>query len=767
MATSCPSSAETKPIYLLTLVPFPDPLEGGGWDKGLGAISGARVARDAINNRTDLLPGYHIELIVQNVEACSRTEASIGLNNLVKYTVGQLCRPVVAVAGLLCSSHTAILSPLAGHTGLSLIQLSVANAPFFQTQSKRYPHLWRFLGAGKVFSDATIALMERLGWNRTGIVYDSDNSYFTNIVALFQQQLLSLGRNVVFSTGITENVRRSLFRQIKDNIQEKAVTVLFVAIDEQLSAELLCWLYEEDLLYPYYTWIQVGKTLDEILLENTTCSTETLRRAKRGHIQMKIQIGPSNISNILVSGKNYSDYLQDYKKDLKQVENIYNLSLAVDKLYSSIMHDQVWAIALAINNSFQELERRNLSIDSYTFGELEITNVIEEQLSRVNFAGASGEIIFNDQHGVIPTVQVFMISNESKELLVGLYQHGKGSENNTYNLTLTIDSNDVPDDAAPIMYIHIHKVTAVFLYITACLTILFSTIVLALLIYFREWSEVKATSPHLSVIIIMGCYLLCIAAIFRTTYAWNQQVIQSNRIHTILVTVDFVCITSGLSVVIITMFFKLLRVFHIFFNMTMKARILWRTSTLFLLILVLSSWNTLLVLFALVFSPPRLGFVNRHKLDPSRNLIVKEMEPYSIFSTVNLAALITTAIYLLMFLMLIVYLAIRMRKIKRNDFKDTKKINLFVAILTVTIVMTALIIVPLTLSNNHYIANIVMVVALLIIPNIVSVILFLPKIIPAMLKPRPKRRTLRRATTYTSSHSQLTSTILLHNNMTY
>ena len=74
MATSCPSSAETKPIYLLTLVPFPDPLEGGGWDKGLGAISGARVARDAINNRTDLLPGYHIELIVQNVEACSRTD---------------------------------------------------------------------------------------------------------------------------------------------------------------------------------------------------------------------------------------------------------------------------------------------------------------------------------------------------------------------------------------------------------------------------------------------------------------------------------------------------------------------------------------------------------------------------------------------------------------------------------------------------------------------------------------------------------------------
>ena len=40
----CPSTggAVTKPLYLLTLVPFPQ--DNGGWDKGLGVIAGSRVA---------------------------------------------------------------------------------------------------------------------------------------------------------------------------------------------------------------------------------------------------------------------------------------------------------------------------------------------------------------------------------------------------------------------------------------------------------------------------------------------------------------------------------------------------------------------------------------------------------------------------------------------------------------------------------------------------------------------------------------------------
>ena len=150
----CPNTSavgDTKPLYLLSLQSFPG---------GLTVLSGSRIARDEINNHSDILSDYHIELIVDTIEGCSSNEAGIGLSNLLKHTLNPPCRPVVAVAGLGCSSHTSVLSPIAGHENFDLIQLSAANAPIFETENHHFPHLWRFLGSATVYSDAVLAIMD-------------------------------------------------------------------------------------------------------------------------------------------------------------------------------------------------------------------------------------------------------------------------------------------------------------------------------------------------------------------------------------------------------------------------------------------------------------------------------------------------------------------------------------------------------------------------------------------------------------------------------
>ena len=48
-ANTLRTTRETKPLYLLTLVPFPDTRDDTGWDGGLGTVPGARVAQHEIN----------------------------------------------------------------------------------------------------------------------------------------------------------------------------------------------------------------------------------------------------------------------------------------------------------------------------------------------------------------------------------------------------------------------------------------------------------------------------------------------------------------------------------------------------------------------------------------------------------------------------------------------------------------------------------------------------------------------------------------------
>ena len=69
-------------------------------------------------------------------------------------------------------------------------------------------------------------------------------------------------------------------------------------------------------------------------------------------------------------------------------------------MYASYLYDQLWAIVMAVNNSLPVLENRNLSIDNYTIGQREITDVIEQQMSNLSFQDAGGWVEFNQYHSV-------------------------------------------------------------------------------------------------------------------------------------------------------------------------------------------------------------------------------------------------------------------------------------------------------------------------------------------------------------------------------
>ena len=719
---SCPNitaTSETKPLYLLLLVPFPDSQDSAGWDGGLEVLSGARVARDEINNRTDLLPGYHIELIVENIEACSRTEAGIGLSNLVKYTVNPPCRPVVAVTGLVCSSHTSVLSPVAGHDGFDLIQLSAANSPIFKLQNSTFPHLWHFLGSATAYSDALLAIMDQYNWKKIGVVYDLGSLFFSECMVYLEQNIkASRNKSIEVSVSV-RGVKLVYFKQAISDIKSKGVAIVVVLLNPEQSSVLLSQALDNQLVYPRYTWIHYETTLQYLMNQGGT-DRDTLFSAVTGHILLHTQIKLPNVSKLLHSGVDYNTFERKYFNDLEGIKSDYNVSdINSDLTFASYMYDQIWAFALAVNDSLFIMGGRNLSIDNYTIGQPEITKIIEEQLAMLSFQGAGGLVKFDEYHSVSTPVEVIWALKNGTEKRVGLYNPVGPSDFRIY-----INASDLSNDTvSPIYdYAFISLTGAIILYIIIGTLIISTTLQLILYLYYRNHKIVKATSPYLSLLVFAGCYLLCTVATLKLTYGTFY--VPKETFKKIL-WINVALALNGFGLILITLFIKLLRVYRIFSSRLKKdLGKYWSNFPLLLTIIFLTIVPNIVV----------LPLITIHLFKESTGHFVPVIHVHADLQSPDyflIGGLI--AGYITVFSFVIVYLAVHTRNIRQKNFKDTKKLNLFIFILTFTLAMTAPLYIIFLVTENEPAANATFVVGIIVILAASQFILFLPKVLPIVL----------------------------------
>ena len=666
--TSCPNTsatADTKPLYLLTLTSF---------THGLRVLSGARVARDEINNRTDLLSGYHIELIVDDIELCSALDAGIGLSNLVKYTVSPPCRPVVAVNGLGCSSQTSLLSPVAGHDGYDLIQLSAANSPIFQTQNYRFPRLFRFLGSAAVYSDTILAIMDQYNWNRIGVVYNADSVFSSEIAIGLEQKVKASSKIIAFILGIRKTKEFYLDAAIS-NINNQETTILVSILSTDQENALLSRVTNEMLIYPEYIWIHV---------EDTPKNLE----ATRGHIYLHTQTSLES-DTVLVSKETYAEFRMKHKQDIKLIERQYKRYDLKPTVFAGFWYDQVWAIALAVNKSLPVLENRNLFIDNYTIGQHEITDVIEEQMANLSFQGAGGRVEFNQYHSVSTPVEIYWVTDNGSVKQVGLFD-----PNNRSNLSISIKKSKLPNDRPPHKISIIPLPVAIVLSFFSRIVVLLISLQLALFLYYRNHKTIKATSPHLSILVFIGCYLSCLASVFTIGIGSIGYWVIST-----IATLLFL-LANGISLILVTITIRLLRVYRIFF-FTERQNIgkCWKNGPLILIVLSISFIPNLFILFfdvSLITQSISIGLIGG---------------------------------YLSIFLFIILFFAFRTRKIKYEDFKDTKTITYFIAIMIITITVGTSLTIILAFTGNLPASYIMLAMMALVISAACQLCLFTPKLV--------------------------------------
>ena len=711
ISTSCPNTSttgDTKPLYLVTLVPF---------NRFVSIVSGALVAQDEINNRTNLLPGYHIELIIKRRESCFSNQL-VGLSNLLNYTIDPPCRPVVAVSGLGCSSHTTVMSPIAGHNGFDLIQLAAVNSPIFQTQNHRFPHLWTFLGSAIVYADTVLALMDQYNWKRVGLVYNSGNIFNREIAVYFEKEIKSSkSKNLVFSEEIS-GTNKIYFDRVISLIKSQGVTILVLTLNAEQDSILVTHALQEGLLYPQYTWIHVETILERLVNEDPT----TIFSGIQGHIFLVPRTAAHNQSAHLVSGEPYSAFEQKFENKRPQLKNLYNGSDIISGVaFGSYYYDQVWALALALNKSLPVLRNKNLSIDNYTIGQPEITDAIEEQMASLSFKGAGGLVEFNQYHSVSTPVQIIWFNSETK-CNVGIY-----NPLNVTNFHTSINTSDLPKDRLDNVYVLIPLPVAIVLYVAAAAVVIFTTIQLVLFMYlhYNNSKVVKATSPYLSLVMFVGCYLFCLAAIFSIT---QGSFLLSPSVFSATICILILSAMNALSLTLTTLFIKQLRVYHIFKSSNhLKSNLgkRFKNYSLFFFILLLALTPNIVLLLSLMFEIPAMSIIRDSKLKTLVHIRLMGMGPY--------VAVTCMLAYLALLLLLILFLAIRTRKIEYKNFKDTKKINVFIAIVFFITTLGSASVSVLFLRKKEPEGYVVLTVCLLILPTVCQLVLFLPKILPTIL----------------------------------
>ena len=204
-----------------------------------------------------------------------------------------------------------------------------------------------------------------------------------------------------------------------------------------------------------------------------------------------------------------------------------------------------------------------------------------------------------------------------------------------------------------------------------------TTIILVLFIYFRAEPEIKAASRYLSLCMFFGCYTLLLASLDYTILSGIVIPQENFAISAVACVVDVSLATIGLDSVLATLFAKMLRIYHIFKKFGKVSR-LWSDNGLLALIIFIVLVK---VLFLVIWTSVDINHIvdvetiEANSVPPYYMVIQKcHCEHFGMWCA--LTFLYTGTLFTVLLLV-----AFNTRKIKRANYKDTKKVNLLIATL--------------------------------------------------------------------------------------
>ena len=723
---------ERTRLRILGLFPY----RGSSWN-GEYVIPAARLAIDEINNNTDILPGYKLELIEANSE-CSRDP---GLRTFVSNAIHSE-HVAVAILGPGCSSSSIPIASVAGRDDIRIPQLSYGATSVFLSFAHSYPYFYRTVPTNS-FTLARIKLMKEFNWKRYG-VHNARMGDTNQIVK--EHEIASLRveveRHIPDSvevyrgeseTSVGDDNYRDQLPFTEDMIAARMRIGMLYASQRNIQ-QFFCFLYRENLIYPQVVWIlssQSGRWYDT---GTEDCSVEEIRQATHGAIQFDYQFNTSDPNDIInVTNKTFTEYYKDYIKKVREYAievNDYNTSsdntLELVNNWATVAYDSMWTLGLALDNADRSLNDQNISLLNSSLGSDAVSLTILRELEKISFNGASGVIQFDKEHKREMTIAIHQVQHGRLVRIGSYFPSQKTPDLGKLDLddsALLWSLDNPPLDDFTTETIRADEWAVILMWMLLVIGFIWNSFSLVVNLCYQHFHSIKASCPPLNHMIFAGNYTLLLSG--------TAVVAQSMREHD-TVTFTTLCWTRnwlfdlGLLLLLNTTLLKSWRIYYIFHSFSRKHNKMITDNVFVAITAIVILVNTLYHLVFVLVDDRSIAKEMALPLDGQVRQRIVYCSSFDLWGIFYLPHIVIGVVLCL--------LAFSIRKVKLKQFNDAPNIAIFFYATTpVAGICGALTLVFSPANNMYHLATASLILNCILICSIVfmcQLTLFVPKMLP-------------------------------------
>lgn len=619
------------------------------WERGHEILSGAHAAINEINRSSFLQRrGHHLDIIPVITTKCNIDSVLVSYVQTLVTT-----KNIIGIIGYFCNNIGNTFSSLVRGRPQQSYTIEISTSTDYPPESHTTGPHYNVLPPLTAYAKALVSLLAQFSWSRIAILKTGayHDTYYSRLAETFSQLIGS--HRINYKDEINDDRMLNL-----TELWHSGTKVVVGFLVPSHACKVVSSAYREGLTWPNYAWVLVDNDIDLLSCgDNNTSIKEALENVILVH---RYPLFASR-DIILPSGKSYRDY---------SIEN------SINNGYANILYDSIWAIGLALNSSIEVIKLRNISLEGL---EPDALHIVEGELAKIAFQGASGFINFSQQTVLQTLIGIFQFQ---RDRIVKL-----GSYNTSHHILFLNTSllSNIPSDELERVY-EIYPLTlTILLSIIAIAGLVLTTIILILFVYFRAEPEIKAASRYLSLCMFFGCYTLLLASLDYTILSGIVIPQDNFAIRSLACVLDVSLATIGLDSVLATLFAKMLRIYHIFKKFGKISR-LWSDNGLLVLIVLIV---VIKIFFLIIWTSVDVNHViNVETIDansvPPYYMVIQKCHCEYFGMWYALTFLYTGTLFSVLLLV-----AFNTRKIKRANYKDTKKVNLLIATLIGVIIFSS------------------------------------------------------------------------------